>query len=191
MDGVEALLPAEHAFEAFGQSVLEGLLEVRQGRMLAAAEGTGGFDQGLGQIVDRRHVFPLGGGAEVVDAVGEVGDNVLPALAFGSGDPGVLEAVGIDAEHGQELLEHFQATAGIVVAGGVVAVAGMAAGHQNAVSAVDERLEDEEGVHAAGAGDADDAKVGGLNGTGSTSRVSAAVGAPVTQKTYDTELFAG
>jgi hypothetical protein len=159
--------------------------------MLAAAEGTGGFDQSLGQVVDRRHVFPLGGGAEIVDAVGEVGDHVLPALTFGSGDPGVLEAVGIDAEHGQELLEHFQAAAGIIVTSGVVAVARMATRDQNAVSTIDECLEHEERVHAAGAGDADDAKVGGLNGTGSTSRVSAAVGAPVTQKTYDTELFAG
>jgi hypothetical protein len=67
----------------------------------------------------------------------------------------------------------------------------MATGDQHAISAVHEGLEYEQGVHAARAGNADDAKVGGLNGTGSTSRVSAAVGAPVTQKTYDTELFAG
>ncbi len=191
MYGVEALLPAEHAFQAARQGVLDGLLEFGQGGMFAAAQRTDGLHEFLGSVVPGGHVFPAGGRAEGVDAVREVGHHVLPALTFGGRNPGVLEAVGVDADDGQKLLEHFQTATGVVVARGVMAVARMAARHQNAVGPVDEGLEHEERIHAARAGNADDAKVGRLNGTGGTGRVGAAVRAPVTQKTYDTELLAG
>ena len=125
-----------------------------------------------------------------MDALGEGLHHMLPALAFGSGHPGVLETTVVDAEHGQELLQHFQAAAGVEVARGIVAVARMAAGDQHAVSAVEQGFHDEERIDAARAGDADDTQVGGLSRTGRTGGVGTAVGTPVAEKTHNSQFFA-
>ena len=124
-----------------------------------------------------------------MDAGGEVGHHVLPARAFGCGDPGVLEAVGIDADDREELLEQLQAAAGKEIARGIVAVPGVAAGNEHAVGAVHQRLEHEQRVDAPGAWDTDDTEVRRLRGTGSAGSVGAAVGTPVAQEPDDTEFF--
>ena len=61
----------------------------------------------------------------------------------------------------------------------------MAAAKDHAVRAALERAQDEHGVHAAGAGNADDLDVGGVIQAVGTRKVRAGVGAPVAAKGND------
>ena len=85
----------------------------------------------------------------------ELGDHLLPALALGGRDPGPLEALLGDAQVVDHPLEQLELAPGVVVAFGVVAVAGVAAADEHAVGALLERLEGEQRVDAARAGHAD------------------------------------
>ena len=194
MQRVETALPAENPFKAIGQSLLDAFLEFGKRRIRSAAQRTDGFQSLFrrieGHVVTRGYVRPLRRGAELMDAGGKVGDHFLPSLAFGSGNPGIFKAGRVNTHDGQELLEDFQTAAGIEVAGGIMAVAGMAAGNQHAVRTVHQRLENEQRIDAPRTGDADDAQVRRLGGAGRSRRIRPAVGTPVAQKAHDTELFA-
>ena len=189
MHGVVALLPADDAVQ-FGQLGLDGGLELVQFGVLAGAQRTQGREGHVHHLEQRLGILEAGRGAQLVDAVGEGGHHMLPALAFGSRDPGVLEAALVDAQHGQELLEHFQPAAGIVVAGGIVAVTRVAARHQHTVRTVEQGAHDEQRVDAARTGDTDDTQGGGLGGTGDPGGGGTAVGTPVAKKAYDPQFFA-
>ena len=96
--------------------------------------------------------------------------------------------LGVDADEVQELAEDGEAAPGVVVAGRVVAVGRVAAGDDHAVGAALERLEDEERVDAAGAGQADDAHVGRHLQAAGAGQVGAGVGAPVADEGDDSRL---
>lgn len=119
-----------------------------------------------------------------MDATGEFRDHVLPALTFRGRNPGIFKAPFIDAGHGHEPLEQFQPATGIEIALGIMAVTGMAAGHQHTVRAVHERADNEQRIDTAGTGNPDDAQIRGLGKTPNTRRIRATVGAPVTQEAY-------
>ena len=186
---VVALLPAQHTVE-LGQLGLDGFLEFGKGGVLACAEGAQRGQRHVGDFEQRFGVFELGRGAELVDAVGKDRNHLLPALAFGCRNPGVFKAAFVNAQHGQKLLEHLKAAAGVKVACGVVAVARVAAGNQHAVRAVEQRLDDEQRVNAARTGHTDDAQVCGLGGAGHTGRIRTAIRTPVAEKTYNSKFFA-
>ena len=189
MRGVIALLPAQHAVELW-QFGLDGFLEFGKGGVLPCAEGAQRGQCHVGDFEQRFRVFELGRGAELVDAVGKDRNHLLPALAFGCRNPGVFKAALVNAQHGQKLLEHLKAAAGVKVACGIVAVARVAAGNQHAVRAVEQRLDNKQRVNAARAGHADDAQVCGLGGTGHASRIRTAVRTPVAEKTNNSQFFA-
>ena len=115
---------------------------------------------------------------------------MLPALAFRSGNPGVLEASVVDAEDGEELLQDLEPATGVEVACGIMAVIGVAAGDEHAVGAIDKGPQNKEGINASRAGDADNPEVSGLLRARDASRIGAPVGAPVAQESDNPELFA-
>ena len=111
MGGVVALLPADDAVQ-FRQLGLDGGLEIVQSGVLPRAERAQGGQGHVRDLEQRFGVFQTGRGAQLVDAIRKGRDHMLPALAFGGRHPGVLEAAVVDAQHGKELLEHFQAATG-------------------------------------------------------------------------------
>ena len=189
MGGVIAFAPAEYHVQ-FGQFGLDGVLEFAEGGALPCAQRPQRGKRHVGYLEQRFGVFQAGRGAELVDAVGKERHHLLPALAFGSRNPGVFKAAIVNAEYGQELLEHLKTAAGVEVAGRIVAVTRMAAGNQHAVRPVKQGLDDEQGVDAARAGHAYDTQIRGLCGAGHTSGVGAAIGAPVAEKTHNPQFFA-
>ncbi|VTR66560.1 hypothetical protein DESC_480270 [Desulfosarcina cetonica] len=100
-------------------------------------------------------------------------------------DPGETQAPGVDAEAGQNLLEQFHPSPRLEVAVDVVAVAGMAAADQNAVSPFQKSLDHVLRVHHARAHHPDQADVLGVGQPGSAGQIGGGVGAPVTHKGND------
>jgi hypothetical protein len=121
---------------------------------------------------------------------GESGHHFLPARTLGGRDPGIFEALGIDSEYGEELLEYLEPPPGVKVALGIMAVPGMAARNQDAVGAVQQRFDYEKRIDPARAGDTYDTQVRGLGKTPNPGRVGPAVGTPVAEKPDDPQFFA-
>ena len=118
--------------------------------------------------------------------------DLLQFLALGGGDPGEVNALDVEAQRVEQFAEQNPAPAGVVVAGRVVAIAGMAAGDQHRVRADLEGLDEQVEIDAAGAGQPDDAHVGRILQAGGARQVGAQVGAPVAHVGDDFRLeFAG
>ena len=90
-----------------------------------------------------------------------------------------------DAHVLEHPLQHLEAAEHLVVAFDVVAVAGMAAADEHAVSAPGQRIQDELRIHAAGAHQPDDADVGGVLQPRHAGEVGGGVGAPVAEEGDD------
>src|SRR5512137_1372795 len=95
-------------------------------------------------------------GAQLPDLLGGGVDQLRPLGALGGRDPGELDAAHVDAQEIEQAAEDDPAPAGVEIAAAVVAVVGMAAGDDDAVGAVGERLQQQHEVDAPGAGEADD-----------------------------------
>ena len=85
----------------------------------------------------------------------------------------------------KQVVQNRKAAAGIVIAGTVMTVAGMATAHDHTVSATLECFDDEKWVYPATAGQPDDAYIGIHLQTAGTSQVGPGVGTPVTDESYN------
>jgi hypothetical protein len=86
-------------------------------------------------------------------------DDLAPLLPLRRGDPRKGQSLRLNAQEAEDLVEDGEAASRVVIPGSVVAVGGVATGDDHAVRAALERLDDEEGVDPAGAGEADDPHV--------------------------------
>ena len=89
-------------------------------------------------------------------------DRLGQLLALGRRGPHQPQAIRLQAQGGQRVLEHVIAPHGLVVLREIVAFAGVAAGDEHAVGPARQGIEDEAGVHPPAAHQADDADVGGV-----------------------------
>jgi coenzyme F420-reducing hydrogenase delta subunit len=103
----------------------------------------------------------------------------------------LVQFLGIDPDELHDVVEHGEAPASVVVARRVVAVGRVAAADDHAVGAALEGLDDEEGVHAACAGQTDEAHVARHVQAARAGQVGAGVGAPVADEGRDAGLEVG
>ena len=109
----------------------------------------------LGQFLSEVRVRPQG-----LDGLRDLGDHLNELGGFGRRDPGELQAAGFDPHVLHEILEQREFAAGVVITFQVMAFSGMSPGDPDAVGPLAQRGQEELGVHAAGAGDADHPDVG-------------------------------
>ncbi len=114
-------------------------------------------------------------GAERPDFLGHIVDNMGEEVAFGGGYPVHAEPVFFDAELLERPFEQHHAPQGLVVTFGVVAVARVAAQHQHAVGPEFKGSQDEGGLDAAAAHNADGADIGGALHSGGACQICPAV----------------
>ena len=120
--------------------------------------------------------------AERANSLGERGHGIREPLALGRRHPVEFQPLRLDAKPGQEALEQEDPLLGLVVAGDVVAVAGMAAADEHTVRAVLESLEDELRVDPARAHHADDTQVGRVLHARCPGQIRARIATPVAGK---------
>lgn len=121
-------------------------------------------------------------GAQLFDEGRKLGHHLLPALPFGSRHPGVAESARIHADERKEASHRLQSAPRVKVSHTVVAILGMAAGNQDPVRALDERFDNEHGIHSPRAGNADDTKKRRLAEPAHPGGVRPAVRAPIAQE---------
>ena len=117
--------------------------------------------------------------ADGLDLFGDLGDHLLEFRPLSAGDPAHVEALRIDAHEFQQPLSQEEPPSGVVIASGVVTVAGMAASYQHAVDAALKGADDELGIDAAGAGHPQHTHIGRIDQAAETRQISARIGAPV------------
>ena len=100
-------------------------------------------------------------------------------------DPFHARALTLDAEEVQHGEQERHAPPGIIVAGRVMAVAGMAAAEDHAVRTALERAENEHRVQTAGARDADDLDICGIGQSVRSGQIRACIRAPVAAECHD------
>ena len=123
--------------------------------------------------------------AQGADLLGKRGHHVGEFLALRGRDPVDKEPLRFHARELEQAVHQRIATAGIVVALLVVAVAGVAAQHHHPVRAILKGLEHKERVDAPRTGHANDAHVLRVAGPAGPGQVGPGIAAPVAQKADD------
>ena len=139
----------------------------------------------LREVFHRRRSVQFGVGSELARFFRDVGNDLLKFLALGGGDPGEVDALKVEAEQVEQFAEQNPAPPGVVVAGGVVAIAGMASGDQDGVGADLESLDQQVEIDATSAGQPDDANVRRILQPGRSRQIGAQVSAPVANVSQD------
>src|SRR5208337_1458316 len=97
--------------------------------------------------------------AELARFFGDVGNDLLEFFALGGRYPREVNALKVEAEQVEQLTKQNPPPPGVVVAGCVVAIAGMTSGDEDGVGTDFESLDEQVEINATGAGQPDDANV--------------------------------
>src|SRR5208337_4684835 len=120
--------------------------------------------------------------------IGELGHYLLPFPALGRRNPAELNPAQVNAERVKQFAEQYPPAPRVIVARGVVAIAGMAAGDQHAIGAHFQRLDNQVEIDSPGAGQANDAHVRGVLEPRGSRQIGAQVRAPVAHVGDDLRL---
>lgn len=118
-------------------------------------------------------------GSQTMYGFGKLRDHLLPELSFRRRYPGITESIRMNAHKRQKLLKDLQAPPGIKIPLVIMAIFGVAAGYQHAVSAVNKGFDNKQRIHSPGTWNTDDTQLCGLVKPAHTGGVCTAIGAPV------------
>jgi len=124
-------------------------------------------------------------GTQSLDRFGHRFDHIDKLGRLGRRNPGEMNAAGLNPHVFRQVFKKCELATGVIITFQVMTVAGMSAGHPNAVSPFPQGRQKKLGAHAAGTGDADHPDVGRIRHPADTGQIGGAVAAPVTQKTDD------
>jgi hypothetical protein len=124
-------------------------------------------------------------GADGLDFIRNLFDDLDEFGGFGRGDPGKVDAILLDAHMGRQVFKQGKFSTGVVITFQVMAFTGVSPGHPDGVRPLPQGCQCELGTHSAGAGDADDADIGRVFHTTYPGKIRRTVTAPVTQEGYD------
>ena len=136
----------------------------------------------------QRHADLGWDGAERLDLGHDARHLVGEALALGGAGVEALQSCRLDAQVGERPAQEDEAPQGLHRLDAVVAVLRPAAGHDHRVGALGEALEDELGLHAPGAHQADEPDVVRVLGASRAGQVGRSVAAPVAGEAQDERL---
>ena len=127
----------------------------------------------------------VGAGAQLLEDFGHVGHDVGEFLGLGGGNPLEAEALGFQSEVLQHEIDAFGPALCFDITFQVMTFAQVSPADQDTVGALGERVDDQVGVHHAGAHYPDDAAVGGVLNSRDAGQVGAGIRAPVAEKSDD------
>src|ERR1017187_449223 len=123
--------------------------------------------------------------AQLLDLANHLVHYSLDLLALGGRNPFQAHALLFDAHVLEHPLQHLEAAEHLVVAFRVMAIPGMAAADEHAVSAAGQRIQDELRINPPGAHEPDDADVGGVLQPRYAGEVRCRIDAPVAEEGND------
>ena len=124
-------------------------------------------------------------GSQRFDFISDLVDHFYKFGGLCRGNPGKLEAAGLDPHIFNKVLKQRKFSSGIVITFQVMAVSGMSPGHPDAVCTLSEGGQNKLRTHSTGTGNSNHPDMGWILHSADPRKIGSPVTAPVAQKTDD------